>query len=954
MSDSDIISFYRDLELLEIPSAGFPKDSRWQWTREVDFDAENLPIRHQNDVVGMDVPYYRLFLGCPKQADLINAVARSICGRAGVEDFLEEKVGGNRGALATMTVDWAGRLVAGTVRVAPFVFACARLASGEDMSGVQTEIDDFERRSEAYLGDDFDHRHKSLTVWNMQRDHLMESEKNAIESGDVKEYARLEELRVHLEMQDIKIASRSVDIFRLRAIIRRLADMIDMPGSLPLLVTETGRKWREGRLFPRPPAAENFKSFYFEEIDRILSNVPGNLEKGSVLGTFLSPGSEVNKRVEVMKADAEITKRMDAGSFAQARWPSNPKHSLSLAQQIGVHDALDNATPITAVNGPPGTGKTTLLRDVIANKVVTRALRLSALKRPGDAFSVKKGIAIAKDGLVDGTEIVIASNGNRAVENVTLEIPKSIEIDTSTFEDAAYLPEAAEAVAIAFERPSESWGLIALAMGKKSNISKTMSALRNGARGPNKKDHRVGLIGALEARGKLKKGEWKIATSQFQASIEAFREIMRRRSVGEDASSFLTVEEVLKLSDEGYRHATSVWSDPDLEELRAQIFLQALKVHELILRTKADGLNQFLEEFEAVLTGDREASLERQVQLWRTFFLISPVVSTTFASMRRFPRLEGWIGCLMIDEAGQATPQSAVPALYRAKKAVVVGDPAQLQPIFTVPMAVINALRERQKVSLDLCPSIQSVQSISDAKMKIGGYLPDPIRPASRRWSGIPLRVHRRCAQPMFDIINKISYDGQMVSSGDLKAAAQKMQFPFRYSQWFDVRASSGRGHVVKAEMECLEDVLTRFRDAGVLGPGKTATAMVVTPFARVQSSARKVIRNVFGKAYFDIEAGTIHKFQGREADIVFLVLGSAPGQNGLRSREWAAMNPNMLNVAVSRAKTKLFVIGSHKDWSVMKNFDVMSNSFSGTNYNLVQRYAPRIEAKQDSLLSLL
>ena len=49
-------------------------------------------------------------------------------------------------------------------------------------------------------------------------------------------------------------------------------------------------------------------------------------------------------------------------------------------QQIAVNVALNDPEKIRGVNGPPGTGKTTLLKDVFAELVVRQAYEISKLK----------------------------------------------------------------------------------------------------------------------------------------------------------------------------------------------------------------------------------------------------------------------------------------------------------------------------------------------------------------------------------------------------------------------------------------------------------------------------------------------------------------------------------------------------------------------------------------------
>jgi superfamily I DNA and/or RNA helicase len=59
---------------------------------------------------------------------------------------------------------------------------------------------------------------------------------------------------------------------------------------------------------------------------------------------------------------------------------------------------------------------------------------------------------------------------------------------------------------------------------------------------------------------------------------------------------------------------------------------------------------------------------------------------------------------------------------------------------------------------------------------------------------------------------------------------------------------------------------------------------------------------------------------QGREADVVVLILGTDPSP-AKKARDWAARPANLLNVAVSRARRRLFIIGDHEERRDVPNF---------------------------------
>jgi hypothetical protein len=59
---------------------------------------------------------------------------------------------------------------------------------------------------------------------------------------------------------------------------------------------------------------------------------------------------------------------------------------------------------------------------------------------------------------------------------------------------------------------------------------------------------------------------------------------------------------------------------------------------------------------------------------------------------------------------------------------------------------------------------------------------------------------------------------------------------------------------------------------------------------------------------------GTVHTFQGKEAEAVILMLGAGRGARP-GSRNWAGSRPNLLNVAATRAKRALYIVGNRQEW---------------------------------------
>jgi len=349
------------------------------------------------------------------------------------------------------------------------------------------------------------------------------------------------------------------------------------------------------------------------------------------------------------------------------------------------------------------------------------------------------------------------------------------------------------------------------------------------------------------------------------------------------------------------------WRIPGWRQARARVFMEALALQRTFFRMECRRIRSNLSFAISILEGNQLKKVSRAAirSAWATLFMAVPVLSSTFASFSRtFKTLHaGDIGWLLVDEAGQATPQAAVGALWRSRRAVLVGDPLQLKPVITVPESVMEHMRTGFRVSTEWMPQLLSAQRLGDLANPFGRML----GPAgAKQWVGLPLTVHRRCDHPMFELANRIAYDHAMVYGTIAPSIAKETPASMR-TGWIDVNGSSSTNWIAE-EGQALMRLLTQLKADGVAHKDIS----VITPFTAVRDQLRQMLRA-------PMVFGTIHTMQGKESPVVILVLGGRSDSPG--AREWAVSEPNLLNVAATRAKRRLYVIGNRRDWSNRRLF---------------------------------
>lgn len=356
----------------------------------------------------------------------------------------------------------------------------------------------------------------------------------------------------------------------------------------------------------------------------------------------------------------------------------------------------------------------------------------------------------------------------------------------------------------------------------------------------------------------------------------------------------------------------------DEEPLAYAAFSVALEVRERWAIANKGELAPALEA--AVKAASEDRSLKRffaddpraRLALLRLY----PVLGITLLSLGNvFDTTPEVIDHVIIDEAGQCHPAYAISGLMRARRALVIGDVHQLPPVLQLAEHDEERVRRRLGVKIPeerLAPyrvfasSTTSAQALADRAVAVRPTLVD----------------HFRCQPPIIALSDALSGYGLEVHTPprSLGATAPRL-------------ASAALFGATRGEQSRARGSWANAREAAVLarllfelhGDGVPWSELgVLTPYVGQLELLRTMLRaegvpfdvgteplesTLFGWASGDrgnLSLGTVHRFQGGERSVILFstVITEA------RSLAFLDERPNLLNVAVSRARDHLVVLG--------------------------------------------
>lgn len=264
---------------------------------------------------------------------------------------------------------------------------------------------------------------------------------------------------------------------------------------------------------------------------------------------------------------------------------------------------------------------------------------------------------------------------------------------------------------------------------------------------------------------------------------------------------------------------------------------------------------------------------------------------TTYAVSGSLPLKPGLFDVAIIDEASQCDIASCFPILYRAKKAVIVGDDKQLPHL-----SFLEKAKEQ---------SFMSKYEIADRYQLMWRFRTNSMFDIANYYSTAPVLLdeHFRSLPPIIDFSNKEFYGNRIrimkQDSTDIRSL-RLIEVPEGKVD-FDATRNLPE---IEAVVKCLHELIV---DSEREDPEHPITIGIVSPFrAQVEQlkvSVAKVLSDFMIHKH-QIEIGTAHTFQGDEKDII--LASWAVANNSFPQSLTFLQKPNLFNVAITRARKQM------------------------------------------------
>lgn len=347
---------------------------------------------------------------------------------------------------------------------------------------------------------------------------------------------------------------------------------------------------------------------------------------------------------------------------------------------------------------------------------------------------------------------------------------------------------------------------------------------------------------------------------------------------------------------------------------------------------------------------------------------ITPIFISTFHSLPNYANYFGnnkeqsyfeLFDYLIVDEAGQVTPDNAVASFSLAKKAIVVGDVQQIEPVWNISEQMDRVVladygltkkdySEEKIESVGLkgffCSSGSLMKMAQNAcNFRLDGYD-----------GGVLLKEHRRCVDPIISYSDTYVYNKQLIFTVGKEAKISTGLPPKGFMHIPGESEKKGKSRINSSEAKVISRWINENakRLCDVYEKPIEKIIAVVSPY-KTQSILIMKQLLLYSKNYKKITVGTVHALQGAECPIVIFstVLSHNDDKTFINNKY------NMLNVAVTRAKHHFLVfghggilnakenspLGNLKKWLIEEDNAELSNNIVYANEDIFSKEIARL-----------